>query len=83
MRPAHEAWGLPAWSRAFESATTLTTAYWAGLSRLCDPSDLRRRWVADLTELSAAFLRSPLFLGFMRLQRSALSRAPLTPSSKS
>ena len=75
MRPAHERWGLPAWARAIESATALSTTYLAGLSRLCDPSDLRRRWVADLTELSAAFLRSPLFFGLIRLQRDTLRRA--------
>jgi len=75
MRLAHERWGLPAWARAIESATALSTTYLAGLSRLCDPSDLRRRWVADLTELSAAFLRSPLFFGLIRLQRDTLRRA--------
>jgi len=84
MRPAHDGWGWPAWSRAVESATALSTTYLTGLSRLCDPADLRRRWVADLTQLSAAFLRSPLFLGFVRLQRDTLRRtaAAATPSSK-
>lgn len=84
MRPADSRWGLPAWSRAFESATALSTTWLAGLSRLCDPADLRRRWVADLTELSAAFVRSPLFLGLIRLQRDTLNRttSTATPSSK-
>ncbi len=75
MPPARDRLPAAPWPRAFESALALSRLYLEGLSRICDPSDLRRRWVADLTDLSAAFLRSPLFFSFVRLQRDTLRRA--------
>lgn len=85
MRPAPDRLPSPASPRAFDSAAALVFRYVTGLSRLCDPRDLRRRWVADLTELSAAFVRSPLFLSLIRLQGDALRRAAgavLPPSNQ-
>ncbi len=75
MLPARERPSSGAWPRPFQSAVALSRVYLEGLSRLCDPTDLRRRWVADLTEFSAAFLRSPLFFSFIRLHRETLRRA--------
>ncbi len=75
MPPAPESAPARPWPKPVESAFALSRAYLEGLSRLCDPGDLRRRWVADLTEFSAAFLRSPLFFSLIRLHRETLRRA--------
>jgi hypothetical protein len=45
-----------------------------GAPVFCDPRELRRRWLADLSQAMDSYMRSPAFLELMQQNFKALTR---------
>jgi len=56
-----------------DDPVALTWKRLEGLSALCDPRQLRSRWLADLRQLTADYLRSPAFLELMQSNLRAMT----------
>ena len=55
------------WLDAWRGTVASTWDYMARLSSLYDTRQLRTWWLADLNQLTSAYLRSPAFLAWMKI----------------
>jgi hypothetical protein len=55
------------WLDAWHGAVASTWDYMIRVSSLYDARQLRTWWLADLNQLTAAYLRSPAFIAWMKI----------------